>query len=147
MALSAWIIRRHSTPDAVESDTPSPAPTAAQKAFWAGAAFVASGLMLAVTNEIGSDVASAPFIWILPLAVYLLTFIIAFAPGALEAMSILAFALHLDPAYVGTHHIVRYLFVSALIPLLIRRVRQSATAMKPPVSTTDGQRERGPGSG
>jgi uncharacterized protein len=73
--------------------------------------------------------------------------IIAFAPGALEAMSILAFALHLDPAYVGTHHIVRYLFVSALIPLLIRRIRRSATAIKPPVSTMDGQRERGSGSG
>lgn len=73
--------------------------------------------------------------------------IIAFAPGALEAMSILAFALHLDPAYVGTHHIVRYLFVSALIPLLIRRIRRSATGMKPPVSTTDEQGERGSGAG
>src|SRR5947208_16900924 len=31
--------------------------------------------------------------------------VVAYAPGALEAMTTLAFALDLDPAYVGTHHI------------------------------------------
>ena len=48
---------------------------------WVFLALVASGLMLAVTNHITSNLASAPFLWILPLAIYLLTFIVAFAPS------------------------------------------------------------------
>jgi SAM-dependent methyltransferase len=47
--------------------------------YWIAASFTASGLMLAVTNHISSNLASAPFLWIIPLAIYLLTFIQAFA--------------------------------------------------------------------
>ncbi len=47
---------------------------------WIVPAFTASALMLAVTNHITSNLASAPFLWIFPLAIYLLTFIIAFSP-------------------------------------------------------------------
>ena len=38
-----------------------------------------SSLMLGVTQHLSTDVASAPFLWIIPLALYLLTFVIAFA--------------------------------------------------------------------
>ncbi len=44
--------------------------------FWIAAAFVPSGLMLAVTNHIAANVGSVPFLWLLPLALYLLTFAI-----------------------------------------------------------------------
>lgn len=37
-----------------------------------------SSLMLGVTAHLSTDVASAPFLWVLPLALYLLTFVIAF---------------------------------------------------------------------
>jgi SAM-dependent methyltransferase len=47
--------------------------------YWLAAAFVPSGLMLAVTNHIAENVGSVPFLWIVPLALYLLTFIVAFA--------------------------------------------------------------------
>ncbi len=47
--------------------------------YWVAAAFVPSGLMLAVTNHIAANLASAPFLWIVPLAIYLVTFILAFA--------------------------------------------------------------------
>ncbi len=47
--------------------------------FWVAAAFVPSALMLAVTNHIAANVGSIPFLWIVPLALYLLTFILAFA--------------------------------------------------------------------
>ena len=46
---------------------------------WILLAFVPSSLMLGVTTYIATDVASVPLIWIVPLALYLLTFIIAFA--------------------------------------------------------------------
>jgi SAM-dependent methyltransferase len=48
------------------------------RAIWVGLAATPSSLMLGVTTYITTDVASAPFLWVLPLALYLLTFIIAF---------------------------------------------------------------------
>ncbi len=49
-----------------------------QRFEWVMLAFVPSTLMLGVTTFIATDVASVPLIWIIPLALYLLTFIIAF---------------------------------------------------------------------
>lgn len=46
--------------------------------------------------------------------------IMAYAPGGLEAMTILAFALHLNPAFVGIHHLARFVFVSIAIPIAVR---------------------------
>jgi hypothetical protein len=46
---------------------------------WIACAFVPSSLLLAVTNHITTDIASAPLLWVIPLALYLLTFILAFA--------------------------------------------------------------------
>ena len=48
----------------------------------------------------------------LPLALTLL----AFAPGGLEAMTIMAFALNLDPAYVAAHQVARYIGLVVLMP-------------------------------
>jgi predicted O-methyltransferase YrrM len=45
---------------------------------WVMLAAVPSSLMLGVTTYISNDVASVPFLWVLPLALYLLTFIISF---------------------------------------------------------------------
>ena len=54
------------------------APTLRSRLFWLAAAFVPSALMLAVTNHILLNLASVPFLWIIPLAVYLITFMVAF---------------------------------------------------------------------
>jgi membrane AbrB-like protein len=50
--------------------------------------------------------------------------IIAYAPGGLEAMIILAFALHLDPVYVGAHHLVRFFYVSVMMPFAVVWIRR-----------------------
>src|SRR5688572_13800229 len=47
--------------------------------MWLAASFVPSALMLAVTTHLSVNLAAVPFLWTLPLAVYLLTFILAFA--------------------------------------------------------------------
>jgi membrane AbrB-like protein len=52
---------------------------------------------------------------------------IAFAPGSVDAMMLLALALSLDPVYVGAHHLTRIFFVSLTMPLL---ARYSARAQK-----------------
>ncbi len=56
-----------------------PAPTWKQRAIWVALAAIPSSLMLGVTTHITTDVASAPFLWVIPLALYLTTFIIAFS--------------------------------------------------------------------
>jgi spermidine synthase len=48
---------------------------------WILLAAVPSSLMLGVTTHITTDLAPIPLLWILPLALYLLTFVIAFGPG------------------------------------------------------------------
>jgi len=53
---------------------------------------------------------------------------IAFAPGSVDAMMLLALALHLDPVYVGAHHLTRIFFVSLTLPFLARRAAHSRQA-------------------
>ena len=45
--------------------------------------------------------------------------LVAFAPGGLEAMMILALVLGLDPLYVGIHHLARFLGIGLVVPFLI----------------------------
>jgi spermidine synthase len=47
---------------------------------WVALAFVPSSLMLAVTQYLSVDIAPVPLLWIVPLSLYLLTFVIAFSP-------------------------------------------------------------------
>jgi hypothetical protein len=58
---------------------------------------------------------------------------IAFAPGAQDTMMVLALALHLDPVYVGAHHLTRFLVVTFSVALSARhlaRRRGAALAAK-----------------
>ncbi|HWX19106.1 MAG TPA: fused MFS/spermidine synthase [Candidatus Binatia bacterium] len=53
-------------------------PSAVTRFLWLLLPACASALLLATTNKLCQDVASVPFLWVLPLALYLLTFIICF---------------------------------------------------------------------
>ena len=46
--------------------------------------------------------------------------LMAFAPGGLEAMAILAFTLAIDPVYVAAHHLVRFMAIGLTVPLIFR---------------------------
>lgn len=46
--------------------------------LWFGLAMIASMMLLATTNQVCVDVAVIPFLWVIPLALYLLTFILCF---------------------------------------------------------------------
>lgn len=45
---------------------------------------------------------------------------VAFAPGGLEAMMVLALILGLDPLYVGVHHLARFLGIATALPFVMR---------------------------
>lgn len=51
-----------------------------QKLLWVALAFIPSSLLLGVTTAITTDIASTPLFWVIPLALYLLTFILCFNP-------------------------------------------------------------------
>lgn len=55
------------------------APTWTERLLWVLLAAIPSSLMLGVTSFVTTNVASAPFLWVIPLALYLLTFILAFS--------------------------------------------------------------------
>ena len=45
--------------------------------------------------------------------------LVAFAPGAMDAMLALALTLHIDPIFVGAHHLSRFVFVTIATPGII----------------------------
>jgi membrane AbrB-like protein len=45
--------------------------------------------------------------------------VVAFAPGAMDAMLALALTLHVDPVFVGAHHLSRFIFVSIATPGIV----------------------------
>ena len=63
---------------AAQASGAGPAPRAGDYAMWLLLAGMGSFMLLAVSNHIAHDIASVPFLWILPLTLYLLTFILCF---------------------------------------------------------------------
>jgi spermidine synthase len=81
-----------------QSDAISPEPektvttsaiTIADRLTWIGLALVPSSLLTAYTTHVATDVASAPLIWVVPLALYLLTFVFVFRERAWIPMPVL----------------------------------------------------------
>jgi hypothetical protein len=68
--------RRHS---AIVTRQASPRPSMRERMIWTGLAFVPSSLLLGVTAHVTSDIGSAPLLWVVPLILYLLSFILVFA--------------------------------------------------------------------
>jgi hypothetical protein len=126
-------------------DTPKPlehtgpAPSWRERGYWIAAAAIPSALTLGVTLHISTDVASAPMLWVLPLALYLATFVIAFMRGSekMEASTLfihpIAIALMIMSYYASGNWvgsvsgILAGFFFSALIcHLALARSRPSA---------------------
>ena len=101
--IAAWHAGRDPAPagEAAKAGTAAAAPGAGTQALWALLPLLSSALLLAVTNHITRDIATIPFLWILPLTLYLISFILCFqgrhwywrktwtAAGCLLAMTML----------------------------------------------------------
>ena len=66
------------TADQQTEKTSAPPPAWSLRARWVFLAAVPSGLLIAVTAHISTDVAAAPLMWVLPLSLYLLTWVLVF---------------------------------------------------------------------
>jgi spermidine synthase len=83
LVASAWMVWRlapaHASPAATDGAADSEPLAARQKWLWVGLAFIPSSLLLSVTTFITTDVTPMPLLWVVPLALYLLSFTLAFA--------------------------------------------------------------------
>jgi len=82
-------------------------PTGRQRMRWVALSFVPSSLMLGVTTVLTTDLPPIPLFWVVPLAIYLLTFILVFARKPLVSHE---FMIHRLPV----------LLVAATIPIVTR---------------------------
>lgn len=74
---------------ASESEKASEALSQGAVGAWIGLGFIPSGLLVAVTSHITTDVAAAPFLWVIPLALFLLTFVLVFRTKPLVSIDFL----------------------------------------------------------
>lgn len=84
VGISAYLLWRHFVADVPEGGVATEHDlelniTAALRIRWVLLAFVPSSLLLAVTAHITTDLASVPLLWIIPLVLYLLTYVIVFS--------------------------------------------------------------------
>src|SRR6185436_10022428 len=117
-ALKIWRPQpRSNAPTLSPSNAPtlprSHAPTLPHRSLWLLLPACGSTLLLATTNKICQEIAVVPFLWIIPLALYLLTFIICFdsprwyarppfAVALMGALAVMCWAL-----YKGTDFSIR----------------------------------------
>jgi hypothetical protein len=80
---------------AQSSDGAAESPTWQQRGHWIVLAFVPSSLLLGVTTFLTTDVAAVPLLWIVPLVIYLLTFVLVFARRTIVPHTMIARALPL----------------------------------------------------
>src|SRR5207247_10919546 len=91
--------------------------------------FIPSSLMLGVTTFVTTDIAAVPLFWVLPLTIYLLTFVLVFAKRvilpqwlavralplcALVLVTVIVFAGALPPFAQGPLHLLTF-FVAAMV--------------------------------
>jgi SAM-dependent methyltransferase len=80
-ACAAAVWRARDAAAAAVADAP-PVPRR-ERAVWVGLAFIPSSLLLGVTTYVTTDLTPVPLLWVVPLALYLLTFALVFAPRPL----------------------------------------------------------------
>jgi hypothetical protein len=94
---SALVAGRGGHSETQISTSTARAPSLADRLAWIALAAIPSGLVIAVTAYVTMDVAAAPFFWVLPLALYLLTFVALFRErpwiGELTVTQLLPFAV------------------------------------------------------
>ncbi len=111
-------VEQPATAQAAHTNTSESAekPTWQRRFEWILLSFIPSSLMLGLTTYISTDVASSPLLWVIPLAIYLLSFILVFARRPIllpswagRAMCLLVMAIAVG-FFTGANHPIWLLF-------------------------------------
>ena len=128
---SSFLARKPTAEDgerAENGEAPEPL-SVGRRARWVALAFVPSSFMLAATTYITTEIAAVPLLWIIPLAIYLLSFIVVFArkpflltglAGQLQVVVVLELVFLVllkatEPVLLVVATILVALFLSALV--------------------------------
>jgi hypothetical protein len=111
-----WNYRRHALNTV--SDEPDRVPTATNRICWLLLPACASLMLLAGTNYICQDVAAVPFLWVMPLSLYLLSFIICFDHDRWYIRPLWAAAVVVTLTTVAVNDYVRFTQSLGLVPEL-----------------------------
>ncbi len=92
-----------------------------QKAYWFALSACGSMLLLSITNHITENVAAVPLLWVLPLAIYLLTFVLSFGPKSAykRAMWLRLLALALGTLGYAIYDIRVTLMIQVSLPIAL----------------------------
>jgi hypothetical protein len=119
IALIAWcgvLMLRSARTDAPATEASSePPPTWRNAARWVALAAVPSALLISVTSHISTDIAAAPFMWVIPLALYLATFVIVFQTRPILRHD---WMVAIEP-----------MFIVALVGIMVLDIRQYVLAL------------------
>jgi hypothetical protein len=91
---TAWRVRSPADDQAGASEEAGlvAGPSVATVLFWLGLSACGSILLVATTNQISEDIAVSPFLWVAALAIYLLTFVLAFESDRFYRRTLFAIA-------------------------------------------------------
>jgi spermidine synthase len=78
-ALSLYLLPQSNPRETTSTSEPAASPTRLQELKWLALAFIPSSLMLGVTTALTTELPPIPLLWVLPLGLYLLSFILVFA--------------------------------------------------------------------
>lgn len=106
---------RRSAPDPL---TVTRRPTTRLVLLWGALAFLPSSLMLAVTAHLSTDVAAIPLLWVVPLAIYLATFVGAFARSS-RSIPVAVTRLATSLAFVSALLVVSGLHLPVLLGITV----------------------------
>ncbi|KQN26061.1 hypothetical protein ASE86_07830 [Sphingomonas sp. Leaf33] len=121
VAACAWRLPRRVAEDAPVGEVSPPA-RIRRVLLWIALAFVPSGLMLATSTFLTTDIVAVPLLWVLPLGLYLLSFSVAFAVRRGIAEVITQFSpitiLLFGGVMIAGHHAMPYLNAGIALLLL-----------------------------
>src|SRR5215469_11877702 len=119
-AATAWLSSNAPVLEMREEEGEAVKPGARQYLLWMALPACASALLLAITNHLSQNVAAIPFLWVLPLSTYLLTFILTFEGSGWYKrnpyLQLLAVALGCM-AYAGGTDLTENVGIKLLLPL------------------------------
>jgi hypothetical protein len=98
LSVTVWLARPSFTAGTERSQTDAPAPGWTTTVAWMFLSAVGSGLLVSFTSRMTQDIAPIPMLWIIPLSLYLLTFIFCFGGmyrrDWILPLALIAFAVH-----------------------------------------------------
>jgi hypothetical protein len=139
--LAIYLVRQKAQNEAVETDEPQETSevTALTRTLWIGLPAVATLILLSVTNHITQDIAAIPLLWVIPLSLYLLTFILCFEsdrwyrrkPFAFATLVVIVALALVDGVFQENWSLISVLGYNLLLFFAVMMCHGELAAMRP----------------